>query len=874
VTLFFAALGMHKYFFDSSAEITTRGTDVTKQLIYFKYLLSTLYKDGEFFWSWSYGLGGDIFAQFNYYISFSFFYLVTLIFHLDTLYEIAKLNLIVSIARLFFAMVFLFLLLRYHKRSFVSSLTGALFYGGTITFAMYSLSLDYMVDSFVLLPLLILTFDLFVERKKLIPFITVLTFIIASNFYFAYITTVYLIFYAIYKYFDIQSERRSFKSFFQYSLKLIGYYLLCIGLAAFSFLPAVYQFLHSDRLVKEYDIPFFFQLNFYEKALDILFLSYKNSYTVGLAIFCLFLLIGGLTLGSRKLAPKKVFVLVIICFMLIPFIYSALNGFSQMQNRWYYLIAFTCSYIGAYFFDEIAIEKKKSFFVISLFVAPLFYLYMLWEWTEVSPSVPHYDRLLYFTGLLSLIAFTLYTFHKKLHAIWSTLLILSLIYSGSVQHYNFFQATLGPTDIQEEANTEFYNRIGYDNDEALEIISTLRQYDTDFGRTMWYSTSDTDHQYNQSMYYQYKGHSAYQSLIPKNIHRFVKEDYNVFQKNLMSLYDRYDGRLYIETVLNNQFYITRKDSAHTPYGYSMIFETENFRVFENDFKLPIGFLYTDWISKQQFETLNTAEKDQTFLKAVVLDDSSVIDTAPSNISRDDLNVGVLYEGLNHLELHGMKKSENTFIATTDNDSFIRIPITRPQTVGEVFVELDIKETGDQQFNISVLDKEMPHFSLSNTWAYQQETITINAGWNYVEDYIDVYLSKGEYEINDIRVFHNSYKDYSKDVLQLKQNGLENVDYTENSLSGVINTDKDGIFFLSIPYSKGWSATLNGKSVELFEVNHAFIGFQLQAGQYELELTYISPFFKIGMMISILSLVVMFLLITLQMRRRKVRKRST
>ncbi|PYF07579.1 putative membrane protein YfhO [Ureibacillus chungkukjangi] len=859
---------MHKYFFDASSLITTRGTDVTKQLVYFKYLLNTLYTNGDFFWSWSYGLGGDIFGQFNYYISFSFFYLLTLFFDFESMYEVANLNLLISIGRLFSAMVLLFLLLRYHKRSFVSSLVGGLFYGGTTTFAMYSLSLDYMVDSFVLLPLLILTFDYLMERKKILPFVIVLAFILASNFYFAFITTVYLALYAIYKYFDLKNHQEAIKGFFPYISKFIGLYILSMGLASFSFLPAVYQFFHSDRLVKEYDIPLLFETEFYGKSLDILFLSYKNSYTVGLAIFSLFLLIGGFTIGLKRLTPKKIFVLGITSLMLIPFMYSVLNGFSQLQNRWYYLIAFTCSYISAYFFDEIIKGAKRSLFLILNFlVALLFYFYMAWRWTIVSEEVQVYDKLLYISGIVSLVVFILYSYNKKLRTVGGVLLICSLVISGSIQHYNFFQNALGQPEIQKKANIDFYNRIGYDNQEALEIISTLKKYDTDFGRTMWFSTDENAHQYNQSMYYQYKGHSAYQSLIPKNVHRFIKEDYNILQKNLMSLYDRYDGRLYIETVLNNQFYIIRKDSQHTPYGYSVIFETANFRVLENDHKLPIGFLYTDWISEQEFIKLNTAEKDQTLLKAVVLSDVPSGDNSKvETFSRDDLNVKVLYEGLNHLELHDFEKNRDSFVATTDDKSFIRIPIPRPQTEGEIFVELELKEKNNQQFNISMLDKKMTYFSISNTWAYPQERITINAGWNYDAAFIDVYLSKGEYEIKNIRVLHNSYEDYKTDVLKLKQNGLEDIQYTENTLSGVINSNKDGIFFLSIPYSKGWHATLNGEKIDLYEVNHTFIGFPIKPGHYDLELTYFSPFFKIGVLITILSFILLFLLLLLKKRR--------
>lgn len=166
VFLAISAVLMHLYFLNTDILLTTRGTDATKQLLYFKILLHDLYNEGQFFWSWSYGLGGDIFAQFNYYYSASIFLLFSLLFNIDTILNVVSMNLFMSILKLFLAMYFLFLLLQYHKRSLTSSVIGALLYGGTASFAIYSLILDFMVDAFVLLPLLVLAFDYTVERKK------------------------------------------------------------------------------------------------------------------------------------------------------------------------------------------------------------------------------------------------------------------------------------------------------------------------------------------------------------------------------------------------------------------------------------------------------------------------------------------------------------------------------------------------------------------------------------------------------------------------------------------------------------------------------------------------------------------------------------
>ncbi len=76
------------------------------------------------FWSWSYGLGGDVFGQFIYYYTTSpFFYLMLLLRKLQlgswTLGNTLQWKLLFSILKQFLSMCFLYSLLKYEKRKLI-----------------------------------------------------------------------------------------------------------------------------------------------------------------------------------------------------------------------------------------------------------------------------------------------------------------------------------------------------------------------------------------------------------------------------------------------------------------------------------------------------------------------------------------------------------------------------------------------------------------------------------------------------------------------------------------------------------------------------------------------------------------------------------
>ena len=100
--------------------------------------------------------------------------------------------------------------------------------------------------------------------------------------------------------------------------------------------------------------------------------------------------------------------------------------------------------------------------------------------------------------------------------------------------------------------------------------------------------------------------------------------------------------------------------------------------------------------------------------------------------------------------------------------------------------------------------------------------------------------------------------YNQEVRQIQKHALKNVKFKRNQLSGTITTSRVGILTSSIPYSTGWTATVDGKKTTLLRTNQAFVGLRLPAGTHRVVLHYHVPGLALGCKISLFGLIWMLL----------------
>ena len=81
----------------------------------------------------------------------------------------------------------------------------------------------------------------------------------------------------------------------------------------------------------------------------------------------------------------------------------------------------------------------------------------------------------------------------------------------------------------------------------------------------------------------------------------------------------------------------------------------------------------------------------------------------------------------------------------------------------------------------------------------------------------------------------------------------------DEVSGIATAESDGEYlFLSLPYDKGYSATVNGQKAEIVRVFDTFMALKLSKGENLIQMHYSPPGFKLGAAISAAGLGILLL----------------
>jgi len=101
----------------------------------------------------------------------------------------------------------------------------------------------------------------------------------------------------------------------------------------------------------------------------------------------------------------------------------------------------------------------------------------------------------------------------------------------------------------------------------------------------------------------------------------------------------------------------------------------------------------------------------------------------------------------------------------------------------------------------------------------------------------------------------------------EKNQVVCTNYQEDSFAYSIETEKNGIFWMSELWYPAWKAYVDGKPTELMRANSSFRAIALEAGSHTIELRYESATFKTGALISGITAVACIFVLFL-LRRKK------
>lgn len=139
-------------------------------------------------------------------------------------------------------------------------------------------------------------------------------------------------------------------------------------------------------------------------------------------------------------------------------------------------------------------------------------------------------------------------------------------------------------------------------------------------------------------------------------------------------------------------------------------------------------------------------------------------------------------------------------------------------------------------------------------------------------YRDNYISKinlgnqggqivSDKDLSNTYVYLLDIEKLNKAISILSESQIDITSHSDSKMSGKINANYSGTIFTSIPYSKGWSVKIDGKEVKTYStLNDTFLAFDIKKGKHTIELNYVSPGFKTGILISLITCFILIITI--------------
>lgn len=99
-------------------------------------------------------------------------------------------------------------------------------------------------------------------------------------------------------------------------------------------------------------------------------------------------------------------------------------------------------------------------------------------------------------------------------------------------------------------------------------------------------------------------------------------------------------------------------------------------------------------------------------------------------------------------------------------------------------------------------------------------------------------------------------DYEKVCLEKQNKCSDKFTWDSHGFTSEITLDKPELVFFSVPYSEGWTAEVNGESIDVEKVSYGFMAVPAEEGTNTITFHYSTPYFREGLIISVSALILL------------------
>ena len=778
-------------------------------------LRNILHGNGSLFYTFTSGLGLNFYALSSYYLG-SFLSPLVYFFDLTNMPDAVYLTTLLKFGLIglstYFSLNKLF-------QSIPKPLKLALSTSyALMSFTVSQLEIKTWLDVFILIPLIITGLHLLITEKKFSLYFTSLSILFIQNYYFGYMTALFLIFWYICQIsWDFKTRKSSFLDFIITSF-LAGMASLILTL------PTLFDLqTHGEKLteVTKFQTESSWYLDLFAKQFIGSFDTTKYGAIpmifVGLLPFILTILF--FTLKSIKFHVKLIYAIFFI-FLIASFYIEALDLFWQgmhtpnmFLHRYAWIFSTLLIYTAAEVLNRLK-EIKIWNFLVSLLLIVTGFLATIY-------LKSHYSFLTDLNILLTLEFLIVYSL--LLLAVIKKFISVNL-FAILISLFIMVEISLNTSSQMDGIAKEwgFASRSAYNRDiPAMESFSTY--IGNQFTRTEKLQTQTG----NDSMKFNYNGISQFSSVRNRSASSTL--DKLGFKSSGTNLNLRYaNNSILADSLFGIQYNIS--DSPIDKYGFQDVYQKDNLTLYENQYSLPIAFASQSVYNDVKF-TEHTLDNQASFLNQLA-----------------DVN-------FDYFSPIPYEKTENTddltsVTSSSNEDAAIQYQIEVPENSQVYLSFTNLHFSNDKQKKVDILvNGEKKTFTTDNVFSF------FNLGYTKEKKTFNINVSfpgNSQVSFESPTFYRLDTKTFTEAIQKIKEQPVT-VSTSKNKVFATYDVQQDTSIFFTIPYDKGWSAYQDGKKIEIKQAQTGFMKVDVHKRKGTITLSFIPNGFITGAICSFTSL---------------------
>ena len=778
-------------------------------------LRNILHGNGSLFYTFTSGLGLNFYALSSYYLG-SFLSPLVYFFDLTNMPDAVYLTTLLK-----FGLISLSTYFSLNKlfQSIPNPLKLALSTSyALMSFTVSQLEIKTWLDVFILIPLIITGLQLLITEKKFLLYFTSLSILFIQNYYFGYMTALFLIFWYLCQIsWDFKTRKSSFLDFIVTSF-LAGMASLIMTL------PTLFDLqTHGEKLteVTKFQTESSWYLDFFAKQFIGSFDTTKYGAIpmifVGLLPFILTILF--FTLKSIKFHVKLIYA-IFFTFLIASFYIETLDLFWQgmhtpnmFLHRYAWIFSTLLIYTAAEVLNRLR-DIKIWNFLVSLFLVVTGFLATIY-------LKSHYSFLTDLNILLTL----------EFLVVYSLLLLAVIKKFISVNLFAILISLFIMVEMSLNASSQidgiakewgFASRSAYNRDiPAMESFSTY--IGNQFTRTEKLETQTG----NDSMKFNYNGISQFSSVRNRSASSTL--DKLGFKSSGTNLNLRYSNNsILADSLFGIQYNIS--ENPIDKYGFQDVYQKDNLTLYENQFSLPIAFASQSVYNDVKFNE-HTLDNQASFLNQLANVDFDYFSPIPYD------------------------KTENTddlinVTSSSNEDAAIQYQIEVPENSQVYLSFTNLHFSNDKQKKVDILvNGKKKTFTTDNAFSF------FNLGYAKEKKTFNIHVSfPGNSQVSfESPTFYRLDTQTLTEAIQKIKEQPVTVSTSKNKVFATYDVQQDTSIFFTIPYDKGWSAYQDGKKIEIKQAQTGFMKVDVPNGKGTITLFFIPNGFITGAICSFTSL---------------------